>query len=1004
MADSDRSRSPLPGRNRTELRGLAPAARPDLPFFPRWRGPMNTSILHFQNMPRPQFRPQWATNQSGPMGRMRTPTQSMMQTNWSNQQFPPTPPQSPPPTLPYPAPSHLATPPFSPTLPCPPTQPCSPRTPSVPSSQPRQYETIPSTSPKGPEYSEATRTYGFDLNLHWQENKDHYDNQKVNGLTFPRSIRQSAFTQMLDIEGCDPLTLPVAALLYQQANNLSGFGNWLMVVKFTRSLPGDIATVVFMTELLTQLRNRGVDLDKVSHCRARQDGKLLDKYVCGSTDRWYHPQLGTNPYSTADPDTQHELTQLRSQLAQLRQKVGKDTGDTSTSPTTGPSASSPATTPIQRALIIPHKQVEQSITSTNTCLRPIQLVGLPLHCQSLACTTHATHIGCTCLWKMAQRTSTLRAKAESSQEKAKAQGAPIPSSNSPLDDSDHLSFDTLHSSPWLTAFIFSRFPHHSNQNDGACRNPWSSTESEAEVKFGRLYRPHTLVGINTSRSQPLFATIFPISERLHSFHSHSKYAAQILYRLSYASHIGSGVQLFKKVPSTHQCTTCTSWASIALLARTRQPVHLGTHPNLHRTCRLSQSSNGHHSTMATQTQLSFHLSILPPQERHPQKTCLEHQCSIWASHALATCQTQVHSNPGPLNFDIRTVSEPSRTFETIIHALGSNTKARFEQTKLLRSNDGGLTLCYALRRLANNIQEPFRTLSLTALDAPIKWWKGKPAPKATALRAPWSLTHNLQQQLKQFLRKWHLQVLAHQVPCHTILQDGLHQTCSCSRPTLQSQASYRRVVNDTTSNVLLHKVGTFQSGGTQSIRSSLGLSRFPSSLYPLTRPSGHCGRIFTQQSFSSPQKKEYFNQLKFGLQHWTKRNGLPSMPTSDISDLSQHLWTAPSRQVTCHITKSSIHLFQQTFEGAIFHCEDKQASSLRIYCPCLYYQAIEKTFQDPSISESVPQDPDSLVASMVDSLHRRHGKSYPWAVGHGRQLPAGYIGKTEKRLSDLSEW
>ena len=97
---------------------------------------------------------------------------------------------------------------------------------------------------------------------------------------------------------------------------------------------------------------------------------------------------------------------------------------------------------------------------------------------------------------------------------------------------------------------------------------------------------------------------------------------------------------------------------------------------------------------------------------------------------------------------------------TIIHALGSNTKARFEQTKMLRSNDGGLTLCYALRR----IQEPFRTLSLNAIDASIKWWQGKPAPRATALRAPWSLTPNLQQQLKHFLRKWHLQVLAYQIP------------------------------------------------------------------------------------------------------------------------------------------------------------------------------------------------------------------------------------------------
>ena len=103
---------------------------------------------------------------------------------------------------------------------------------------------------------------------------------------------------------------------------------------------------------------------------------------------------------------------------------------------------------------------------------------------------------------------------------------------------------------------------------------------------------------------------------------------------------------------------------------------------------------------------------------------------------------------------------------TIIHALGPNTKARFEQTKMLRSNDGGLTLCFALRRLANNIQEPYRTLSLQAIDASIKWWQGKPAPRASALRAPWSLSPNLQRTLKQFLRKWHLQILAYQIPCH----------------------------------------------------------------------------------------------------------------------------------------------------------------------------------------------------------------------------------------------
>ena len=115
------------------------------------------------------------------------------------------------------------------------------------------------------------------------------------------------------------------------------------------------------------------------------------------------------------------------------------------------------------------------------------------------------------------------------------------------------------------------------------------------------------------------------------------------------------------------------------------------------------------------------------------------------------------------------------------------------------------------------------------------------------------------------------------------------------------------------------------------------------------------------------------------------------MPQANISDLCHHLWSEHTQQITNHITKSSINQLQSTFDGAIFHCEDKHASSLRTYCPCLYYQSIESTFQDPSIFEQLPDEPSSIVSSLVVSLHRQHGKAYPWAVGSGRQLPSGYI-------------
>ena len=358
MAESDRSRSPVPGRNRADPGAPAQPVRQELPFFPRWCGPMQTAIWQSQRMSRPQsrpqFRPQFNMQQPGPY--FGNPSMSQFSASqsgtWPNPRFPPAPPSSPPPTLAYPFPSRPSAPPCSPTLPCPPTQVASPSTPSIPSSQPRQAGTPYVNSPGGHTTADDSRTYGFDPNPHWQEDKDHYDNQKINGLTFPRCIRQSAFTQKLDIEGCDPLKLPVAALLYQQANNF-----WLRKLAHGREVylipTGDIAAVVFMTELLTQLRNKGVDMDKVASCKARQDGKLLDKtnntkYAAQQVADLIH---GWVPTRTADPDTQHELTQLRSQLAQLRQQLGETTGEPSTLNTTGPSASSPASAPIHAALL-----------------------------------------------------------------------------------------------------------------------------------------------------------------------------------------------------------------------------------------------------------------------------------------------------------------------------------------------------------------------------------------------------------------------------------------------------------------------------------------------------------------------------------------------------------------------------------------------------------------------------------------------------------------------------
>ena len=73
------------------------------------------------------------------------------------------------------------------------------------------------------------------------------------------------------------------------------------------------------------VEDRGIDLDRVSQVRARQDGKTLDK----TSSTKFAAQIiaehiqGWLPVRSADPESQHEITQLRDPLAELRQRLGE---------------------------------------------------------------------------------------------------------------------------------------------------------------------------------------------------------------------------------------------------------------------------------------------------------------------------------------------------------------------------------------------------------------------------------------------------------------------------------------------------------------------------------------------------------------------------------------------------------------------------------------------------------------------------------------------------------
>ena len=179
----------------------------------------------------------------------------------------------------------------------------------------------------------------------WKPDVDFHDSNKINGLDFPSRIRQSRFSSYKDFEGMDPLQVPLWKFLYQGLHN-----TWLRRVAYGREtfvLPFDnIGTTVFVAELVSQLRTRNVDLDKLATFRSRSAGQCVNqkeatqnmaKEVAQLLQSWLPAQ------PSADVASQQRILELEAELAKMK-------SDTGTSPSTAPEGSTPATTPIGRAL------------------------------------------------------------------------------------------------------------------------------------------------------------------------------------------------------------------------------------------------------------------------------------------------------------------------------------------------------------------------------------------------------------------------------------------------------------------------------------------------------------------------------------------------------------------------------------------------------------------------------------------------------------------------------
>ena len=140
------------------------------------------------------------------------------------------------------------------------------------------------------------------------------------------TVRSSKFSQYKDIEGMDPLQIPLWKFLYQGWNN-----TWLRRIAHGRDvfvLPFDnIGTTVFVAELVQQLKARNLDLNRLAAFRTRQQGTQLQQkeatqYMAKEIAQLMQSWLPTP--TAPDPTSQQRILDLEAQLAALKGQQSTD--------------------------------------------------------------------------------------------------------------------------------------------------------------------------------------------------------------------------------------------------------------------------------------------------------------------------------------------------------------------------------------------------------------------------------------------------------------------------------------------------------------------------------------------------------------------------------------------------------------------------------------------------------------------------------------------------------
>ena len=326
-----------------------------------------------------------------------------------------------------------------------------------------------------------------------------------------------------------------------------------------------------------------------------------------------------------------------------------------------------------------------------------------------------------------------------------------------------------------------------------------------------------------------------------------------------------------------------------------------------------------------------------------------------------------------------------RGFDLLWQSAQTN-RWQFEAQKTLRSNMLDNIELYAIWRLTNHLEQPYRSICRNQLKSAFDF-RNLVVPKENkplhipALADP-DFASEARRFLKRFISDNRFSAIPLHLPSATVRAYSVH---SLERLLW----NHKQMRQDCTCAQLSRQFPGLPLAGGHFWADAVTLAKYLPKDLAYFLPFSCKTPVF-------PGFHDFQRHIAKNIRSWLRHHSFPEHLETAFHVLittlwGKHLQCLRSRR-PCPLHFRRVHFLKETFlKHFTVHCQDHQASHLTFFCPRLYFESSYRTWRDPEVFGVSPHANEVHRQLLLQAVPKSFWQKYPWGIDKNASLPYGYV-------------